>query len=261
MAEVYLDRMLEQYGCAFKGSPICRYVRGEVRHCNECEIGSLKRKERVQMAVEYYQEQGVLNEYPVHIGEEGTCALCRGEQRNEATTKAYAKIANHCLDGKRVTTGVGNLVNGGEIDIEAPACEKCMKNIQKASRGDTVILTLIVLAAVALAFCLNAFVVKAKTGVLPMLVTIGVALLAFGCFTLLHRANHKRIEKRTCLQVLDLPGLEDWAAKGWYVRTENTNKPTLHTSRPKAHADFNTIRAATEGDMQVYQQKRREKRR
>ncbi|MFR4008507.1 MAG: hypothetical protein ACLT0Y_03890 [Christensenellales bacterium] len=85
-----LVRELEDHGCDLKASVICKYTKQEVQRCNACEYKSLTDEQRKQVVIDYYLEQGLLDEYPIDLkNEEGTCALCR-KNANKAATQTYA---------------------------------------------------------------------------------------------------------------------------------------------------------------------------
>ena len=113
-----LVRELEDHGCDLKASILCKYTKQEVQRCNACEYKSMTDEERKQIVIDHYLNEGLLDAYPIEVGnEEGDCALCRKKAR-KATTQTYAKITNKCMDVRKDLAGSGEKINGGEIAIE-----------------------------------------------------------------------------------------------------------------------------------------------
>ena len=112
-----LVRELEDHGCDLKASVICKYTKQEVQRCNACEYKSLTDEQRKQVVIDYYLEQGLLDEYPIDLkNEEGTCALCR-KNANKATTQTYAKITNKCMDVRKDLTA-GRKSTAGKLPLK-----------------------------------------------------------------------------------------------------------------------------------------------
>ncbi len=231
-----LIRELEDHGCSLRGSVVCKYIKGDVTRCAACEYKKATDEQRMQVAIDYYIGEDLLECYPIAItDDEATCALCRG-QKNPATTKAYAKITNKALDVKRDVAGSGGRINGGEIDVEVPACEDCMKNIKKVRRFNNLIIAVIVVTIGAAVYAINA-TYEMQSSIATMFMFLGCCVAGTGLYFLSMRALVLAISKRTCVQVLDLPALRGFKQKGWYVRRSGMVMPTLHRDPPMSVVD------------------------
>jgi hypothetical protein len=252
-----LIRELEDNGCSLRGSAVCKLIKSDVTRCVACEYQKASDQTRTQVAVKHYLDEGTLVSHPVVITEDpSVCALCRGESKNPATTKAYAKITNKSMDVKRDLAGSGGTINGGEIDIEAPACKPCMQNIAKLRMYHYTFLWVAVILA-----CLSIVAINLMFSIVSspaaMMVFFGCVVGAAGLYYLGITAVRKAIEKKTCIQVLDLPALKGFGGKGWYVRNANRLLPTLHRDPPVAFVDARVEDANRRADARREQKKRR----
>ncbi len=222
---------LQDHGCSLRGNVICKYVKGEVVRCADCEYKKLTDNGRMHVAVDYYKAENVLDNYPLVDPEGEDCALCRRSVKNKATTKAYSKITNKKLDVRRDVVGSGGSINGGEIDIIAPACQSCMKNLKKMKLYHYGIIALAAIAVCAATVAIN-LSFPASSSVMSMFsfvvcVTLGVGLY-IGSMHLLGKA----MSNKTYLYVFDLPALRGFKQKGWYTRRGSNTLPTIYDKPP-----------------------------
>ena len=235
-----LVRELEDHGCDLKASIICKYTKQEVQRCNACEYKSLTDEQRKQVVIDYYLEQGLLDEYPIDLkNEEGTCALCR-KNANKATTQTYAKITNKCMDVRKDLVDSGEKINGGEIGIEIPTCQACKENVRKAKwirKAWMVVCVILVFVATAL---INISMPKGE-GVSGGMMSFGIfaacCLVSFGVYYIGVKAILKNIGSKTYLQILDIPALAKLKDKDWYVRGMNWMKATIFAEMPEDLVD------------------------
>jgi hypothetical protein len=231
-----LVRELEDHGCTLRGSVVCRYIKGDVTRCVACEYKTATDEVRTQAAADHYIAEGLLEGYPIVVAEDASvCALCRGV-KNPATTRAYAKITNKAMDVKRDLAGSGGSINGGELDIEAPACQPCLKRISMMRAVHYALIAAIVLIIGAGVFALN-MVYPMDSGVASMFVFFGCAVAGVGMYIAFMRIFTAAIQRKTVLNVLDLPALRGFRQKGWYVRGANRMLPTLHSYPPAPLVD------------------------
>lgn len=232
-----LIRELQDHGCSLRGSVICKYIKGDVTRCAACEYKKMTDEQIMQVAADYYIDEDLMDCYPINIAEdERVCALCRGKQKNAATTKAYAKITNKALDVRRDMVGSGGRINGGEIDVEAPACKACMKNIRKLRRFHYLTITAIIILICAAALGIN-MTYSLGGGLVSMFVFAGFCVIGVGVYLLVMRGIKSAIGQKTCVSVLDLPALRGFKQKGWYVRRAGMVLPTLHSDPPVSVVD------------------------
>lgn len=231
-----LVRELEDHGCDLKASVLCKYTKQEVQRCNACEYKKMTDEQRKQLVIDHYLAEGLLETYPVEAGnEEGDCALCRKAAR-KATATTYAKIANKCMDVRKDLAGSGDKINGGEIPVEIPTCQKCKENVRKAKWSRKLLMVGSVVLTFALTALINILVLSggagAQTGFLPLAVFAGSCVVGFGVYYLGVKAILKNIAKQTHLQVFDIPALKPLQEKEWYVRGTNWLKATIYPEMP-----------------------------
>ena len=234
-----LVRELEDHGCELKASIICKYTKQEVQRCNACEYKTMTEEERKQIVIDHYLNEGLLDAYPIEVGnEEGDCALCRKNAR-KATTQTYAKITNKCMDVRKDLAGSGEKINGGEIAIEIPTCETCKQNIRKAKWLRKLMMVVCVILAFAATAIINISIPKTgeQAGFIAFAVFAACCLLGFGVYYLSVRAILNKISKETRIQVFDLTALAPLKEKEWYVRGMNWLKATIYAEMPEDLVD------------------------
>lgn len=231
-----LIRELQDHGCALRGSKICKYIKGDVTRCAACEYKPMTDEQIEQVVADFYMSENLLDGYPIVTSEEGQCGLCRGANKNPATTKAYAKITNKALDVKRDLAGTGGRINGGEIDIEVPACKACMKNIKKVRLLHYSLLVLIAILVCYAIFALN-MAYPTSSRVVSMFIFFGCSAAGVGMYLALMRVFSSAIARKTYVNALDLPVFKGFKQKGWYVRKGGRVLPTLYNRPPMATVD------------------------
>jgi len=231
-----LIRELQDHGCALRGSKICKYIKGDVTRCAACEYKAMGEEEIMQVASDFYISEGLMEGYPIVTSDEDKCGLCRGANKNKATAKAYAKITNKVLDVKRDLAGTGGRINGGEIDIEVPACKSCMKNLSKIKIAHYTLLVLITILAFYAIFALN-LMYPTSSRVVSMFIFFGCCASGVGMYLALMRIFSSAIANKSYVNVLDLPALKGFKQKGFYVRKGGKVLPTLHHKPPFATVD------------------------
>lgn len=232
-----LVRELQDHGCSLRGSVICKFIKGDVTRCAACEYKKMTDEQRTQVAVDYYIAEELLECYPITVAADDTiCELCRGGKKNPATTKAYAKITNKALDVKRDLAGSGGRINGGEIDIEVPACKACMKNIRKIKLFHYAVIAVIIALIGTATYAMNV-VYPTSGGLLSMFEFLGCCVVGIGMYVLAMRGIKAAVGKKTYVHVLDLPALRGFKQKGWYVRRAGRVLPTLHRDPPVSVVD------------------------
>ena len=234
-----LVRELEDHGCDLKASILCKYTKQEVQRCNACEYKSMTDEERKQIVIDHYLNEGLLDAYPIEVGnEEGDCALCRKKAR-KATTQTYAKITNKCMDVRKDLAGSGEKINGGEIAIEIPTCQACKQNIRKTKWLRSLMMVVCVILAFAATAIINISVPQSPdhTGFIPLTVFAGCCLASFGIYYVSVKAILNKIGQQTRVQVFDLPALAPIKDKDWYVRGMNWLKATIYAEMPEDLVD------------------------
>ena len=221
---------LQDHGCSLRGSVICKYIKGEVVRCADCEYKKLTDNGRMHVAIDFYKAENVLDDYPLVDPDGEDCALCKSA-KNKATTKAYSKITNKKLDVKRDLAGSGGSINGGEIDIVMPACDSCMKNLKKMKLYHAGVLTLAVVLAGAATVAVN-LSFPDNSSVMSMFSFIICVTLGFGLYLGLMRLLAKAMSNKTYLYAFDLPALRGFKQKGWYARRGGNILPTIYDKPP-----------------------------
>ncbi len=230
-----LVQELESNGCELKASPLCKYIKREVQRCQACEFKAMSKEERKQQVVEYYQSLDLLKEYPIPVSEQGKCALCRKDSR-EATTQTYAKITNKIMDVKKDLAGSGEKINGGEIELAFPTCQRCQENIRKVHFQRKMMAVLSVIFVVATTGLINVTItptIQATGTLVPMLVFFACCVAGSGLYYLLTKNSLSFTRKTTHIQALDLPALAEMKKQGWYVRGNNWLKATIYPQMPE----------------------------
>ena len=232
-----LVRELEENGCSLRASVVCKYIKGEVQRCVACEYKNYTDEQRTEVVINHYLDEHLMEAYPFETQPEaGKCGLCAKQKSNAATTTAYAKITNRCMDVKRDMVGSGDRINGGEIDVEVPACEDCMQNLKRArrsSRIDVVACALLVCAATLLINLAR----PPLEGVFPMITFFVCAGAGWMLYRVLQRARMHKLGQQTHLHALDLPVFAGFRKNGWYVRNESAFAPSFYDKPPAAIVD------------------------
>ena len=91
-----LVRELEDHGCDLKASILCKYTKQEVQRCNACEYKSMTDEERKQIVIDHYLNEGLLDAYPIEVGNEGR-GLCLVPQES-----AQGNDSNLCKNHQQV---------------------------------------------------------------------------------------------------------------------------------------------------------------
>ncbi|MBQ6692581.1 MAG: hypothetical protein IJN00_04525, partial [Clostridia bacterium] len=181
---------------------------------------------------DYYVREGLMEEYPIRVMEdEHVCALCKGATPNSATGVAYAKIANQAMDVKRDLAGTGGRINGGVIEVKAPACEHCLENLAKCEKTSKRTLVIFSVLTVLVSFAVSTLM-NLQGGLTGLAILGASAALGFGGYMITNRSLQNRINSETVTDVMDLPALKGFKEKKWYVRGTSRFKPTLHAEPP-----------------------------
>ncbi len=227
---------LQDHGCSLRGNVICKYITGEVVRCADCEYKKLTDNGRMNVAIDFYKKENVLDDYPIVSPEGEQCELCRGAVKNKATTKAYAKITNKKLDVKRDLAGSGGAINGGELDIIVPACTPCLKNFKKVRLYSYAIIVLVILMVSAITIAMN-LAYPLDSNIASMFIFLVSATLGVGAYIGLMKLLSISMAKKTFLNVFDLPKLRGFKQRGWYVRRGGSIMPTLYAIPPQPMVD------------------------
>lgn len=250
-----LVRELEDNGCSLRASVVCKYIRGEVQRCVACEYKNYTDEQRTEVVINHYLDEHLMEAYPFETQPApGKCGLCAKKTPNDATTTAYAKITNKCMDVKRDMVGSGDRINGGEIDVEVPACQTCMQNLKKAKRAN-----LITVIGCSLLVCAGTLVINLSMptleGIFPMITFFVCAGAGWMLYRVLQRARIQKLGQQTHLHALDLPVFVGFRKNGWYVRGESPFAPSFHDKPPAAIVD----ERAAEMDRRVAARKRQQR--
>ena len=150
-------------------------------------------------------------------GEE--CVLCKGERKNRADCYAMADIG-HPEPKREGRNAIGlktKLRIGSMLPVQLSCCSNCRKKHNAASnREAAVTLTVAIIMLAVLNFTPTAEAIAAIGSYMPLLLFV----IVVGGTWLIGRASRKSMIKKfsetTCMDIFDVPGLDEFTAKGWF---------------------------------------------
>ena len=201
--------------CPFYGTKYCAALNME--SCGGCVVSEENAADiakDIDAVLNMLPEGGI---YPFFSGDE--CMLCKGETKNKADCYAMIDLGNpEPKREKRNVLGMKTKAEVGSIlPLQLSCCKECRRRYSNIS-GRHITVTLI--TAIAMFALLNfkpigETIANVHMG-LPLALFIAAVLGAwFIC-----RASRKNLIKKyselTWLKVLDIPGVDELAAKNWF---------------------------------------------
>ncbi len=201
--------------CALYGTKYCSALNME--SCDKCVVSGENPSEVMKdldTVLSMLPEKGIY-----HFFGTDECMLCRGEKKNRAECYAMTDLGNpEPAKEKRNVLGMKTKAMMGSIlPVQFSCCKDCRRRYNAVS-GRHITITLIV-AIIAMGL-INYKPVGEAIANISMMLPLALFVVLVGGTWLISKAVQKKLIKKysalTWLNVMDIPGMEELAAKNWF---------------------------------------------
>lgn len=201
--------------CPLYGGEYCRKLNMKsCRTCNVTNDNAEGMKADIDAIESLMPEGGVARFF---AGEE--CVLCKGENKNRADCYAMADIGHPepKREGRNALGLKTKLRVGSMLPVQLSCCSACRKKHNAAANREAAItLAVAIIMLAVLNFTPTAEAIAAMGSYMPLLLFV----IVVGGTWLIGRASRrsmiKRFSETTCMDIFEVPGLDEFKERGWF---------------------------------------------
>ncbi|MBR5292545.1 MAG: hypothetical protein IKU32_06455 [Clostridia bacterium] len=201
--------------CQFYGTKYCAALNME--SCEKCIVideNATGIMQDIDMVLKMLPEEGI---YRFFSSDE--CMLCKGEKKNKADCYALVDLGNpEPRRAKRNVLGMKSKTAVGSIlPLQLSCCKDCRKRFNTLS-GRHIIVTII--TAIVVFFLLNYKPIGESIANIHMALPLSLFVASVLGAWFICKASRKNLIKKysdfTWLNVMDIPGMDELAARNWF---------------------------------------------
>ncbi len=201
--------------CPLYGGEYCKKL--NMRSCKACTVtdgNAAGIKEDIDAIESLMPEGGIARFF-----EGGECVLCKGEKKNKADCYGMVDIG-HPEPKREGRNAIGlktKLRIGSMLPVQLSCCSSCRKKHNAASNREVAVtLTVAIIMLAVLNFTPTAEAIAAIGGYMPMLLFVAVVGGTWLIGKASRRSMIKKFSETTCMDVFEVPGLDEFKARGWF---------------------------------------------